>query len=192
MWASLIAPGHDRSEKPEFTSLLRSDTLMSHQSDPRHRSNFIRPRARNDNIDLVNLAARISLGRCDRSSLRSCTTLLRSLPPTRESTTTQHAPVRHVDILNNLICQELTAHRSNTFTPCTMMRQPEWARSTCVSNCMLATDRSDREFRIEYQSPGRGGRLDGAPKGVSDQRIGRHRPTPRNQIPKYRLPSGVE
>ena len=43
----------------------RSDTAVPHQSDPRHRSTFIPPLDRNDDIDHVNFAARTSLSRCD-------------------------------------------------------------------------------------------------------------------------------
>lgn len=56
---------HEAHER-DFASQLRSDTLMSHQSDPRHRSSLIPTRDRNDDINLENLAARTSLGRCDR------------------------------------------------------------------------------------------------------------------------------
>ena len=48
----------DQSEKPEFASLLRSDTLMQHQFDPRHRSNFIPTPGQNDDTNRVDLAAR--------------------------------------------------------------------------------------------------------------------------------------
>lgn len=57
---------------------------MSHQSDRRHRSNFIPPRARNDDIDQVNLAARTSLGRCDRSSFELRGKLLRAVSPEQD------------------------------------------------------------------------------------------------------------
>ena len=71
--------GHDRGGKPEFTSLLRSDTLMSHQSDPRCRSNLILSRGRNDDINRMNLAARTARGRYDRSSERLGANLRRSV-----------------------------------------------------------------------------------------------------------------
>ena len=50
--------GHDRGEKPEFTSLLRSDTLKQHQSDPRHRSNLLPARRQKDDTNRVDFAAR--------------------------------------------------------------------------------------------------------------------------------------
>lgn len=57
--------GHDRGGESQFASLLRSDTLLQHQSDPRHRPSLIPTRGRNDDINWVNLAARTTLGRSD-------------------------------------------------------------------------------------------------------------------------------
>ena len=51
-----------------FSASLSDTLLLQHQSDPRHRSNFIPTRGQNDDTNRVNLAARTSLGRCDRSS----------------------------------------------------------------------------------------------------------------------------
>ena len=48
---------HDRREKPKLPSQLRSDTLMSHQSDLQHRSNLIPTRYQEDDTSRMNLAA---------------------------------------------------------------------------------------------------------------------------------------
>ncbi len=48
---------------------LRSDTLMSHQSDLRHRSHLIPMRCQNDDTNRVLLVARTSLGRSNRRAL---------------------------------------------------------------------------------------------------------------------------
>jgi hypothetical protein len=55
--------GHDRCGEREFASLLRSDTLAKHQSDPRHRSNLIPMRCQKNDTSRVNLAARTARGR---------------------------------------------------------------------------------------------------------------------------------
>jgi hypothetical protein len=49
---------HDRCDQPEFTSQLRSDTLMQYQSDSRHRLRFVPTLNRNDDTNRVDLAAR--------------------------------------------------------------------------------------------------------------------------------------
>ena len=50
--------GHDRSETPELTSLLRSDTPMEHQTDTRYRSKLFPKRGQNDDTNRMDFAAR--------------------------------------------------------------------------------------------------------------------------------------
>ena len=63
--------------------MRRSDTLLQHQSDPRHRSTLIPTRCQKDDKDRVDLAAKTELGRCDRRSLLRGTKSLWSVSPTQ-------------------------------------------------------------------------------------------------------------
>jgi hypothetical protein len=66
--------GHDRGEKPEFISLLWSDTLTQHQSDSQHRLNLIPARCQKDDTNRVDLAARttwVDVTGADSESVRN-------------------------------------------------------------------------------------------------------------------------